>query len=212
MIASLKTIGIEKGKPFKPDEKTKSILDSAAREAHEMIAMNYEPGFANAFYKGTRWALPISKETSGRDGQHVRRPEPVRHRWPGGDVLHGIFQSEGFWRWPILSHEHQRPGRQTIGREQDLPPQRAAECTSGAILVGDGIRSPDTRADPGNVTLQPRLERHSGTEESRRLHGHLLRFQSASRQESNWVPTDPKPQFELLFRLYGPKKEFFEKT
>ena len=31
-------------------------------------------------------------------------------------------------------------------------------------------------------------------------------------KESNWVPTDPKRQFELMFRLYGPKKELFEKT
>jgi hypothetical protein len=28
---------------------------------------------------------------------------------------------------------------------------------------------------------------------------------------SNWVPTEPKRQFEVLFRLYGPKKELFEK-
>src|SRR6476660_990417 len=38
MIDTLKTIGIEKGKPFKPDAKTKSILDKAVREAHEVIA------------------------------------------------------------------------------------------------------------------------------------------------------------------------------
>jgi hypothetical protein len=31
-------------------------------------------------------------------------------------------------------------------------------------------------------------------------------------KESNWVPTDPTRPFELLFRLYGPKKELFEKT
>jgi hypothetical protein len=31
-------------------------------------------------------------------------------------------------------------------------------------------------------------------------------------KESNWGPIDPKRQFELLFRLYGPKKELFEKT
>ena len=31
-------------------------------------------------------------------------------------------------------------------------------------------------------------------------------------KESNWVPTDPKRQFELLFRLYGPKKELSENT
>jgi len=29
-------------------------------------------------------------------------------------------------------------------------------------------------------------------------------------KEFNWVPTDPKREFELLFRLYGPKKELFE--
>jgi hypothetical protein len=31
-------------------------------------------------------------------------------------------------------------------------------------------------------------------------------------KEANWVPTDPKRQFELLFRVYGPKKEFFDKV
>ena len=30
-------------------------------------------------------------------------------------------------------------------------------------------------------------------------------------KQSNWVPTDPKRKFELLFRLYGPKKELFDK-
>jgi hypothetical protein len=30
--------------------------------------------------------------------------------------------------------------------------------------------------------------------------------------ESNWVPTDPARKFELMFRLYAPKKELFEKT
>jgi hypothetical protein len=31
-------------------------------------------------------------------------------------------------------------------------------------------------------------------------------------KESNWVPTDPKHGFELMFRLYAPKKEFFDKV
>jgi hypothetical protein len=33
-----------------------------------------------------------------------------------------------------------------------------------------------------------------------------------SGKESNWVPTDPRRGFELMFRLYGPKKEFFDKV
>jgi hypothetical protein len=30
-------------------------------------------------------------------------------------------------------------------------------------------------------------------------------------KQTNWVPTDPQRGFELLFRVYGPKKELFEK-
>jgi hypothetical protein len=31
-------------------------------------------------------------------------------------------------------------------------------------------------------------------------------------QEAYWIPTDPARKFELMFRLYGPKKEFFDKV
>ena len=31
-------------------------------------------------------------------------------------------------------------------------------------------------------------------------------------KETNWVPTDPNGRFEVLFRLYGPEKPFFDKT
>lgn len=31
-------------------------------------------------------------------------------------------------------------------------------------------------------------------------------------RESNWVPTKAGGQFEVLFRIYGPEKAFFEKT
>ena len=31
-------------------------------------------------------------------------------------------------------------------------------------------------------------------------------------KESNWVPTKPGGQFEVLFRLYGPEKPLFDRT
>jgi len=31
-------------------------------------------------------------------------------------------------------------------------------------------------------------------------------------KESNWVPTDAKGPFEVLFRFYGPEKALFDKT
>jgi hypothetical protein len=31
-------------------------------------------------------------------------------------------------------------------------------------------------------------------------------------KESNWVPTDSRREFELMFRLYRPTKALFDKT
>jgi hypothetical protein len=31
-------------------------------------------------------------------------------------------------------------------------------------------------------------------------------------KDANWVPTDPARKFELMFRLYGPKQELFDKA
>ena len=45
MIDQLKTIGIEKDKPFNPDARTQEILNDAAREAHAWLDHMYEGVF-----------------------------------------------------------------------------------------------------------------------------------------------------------------------
>ena len=82
MIDILKTIGIEKGKPFKPDVKTKSILDRVAREAHAVIALKYESGFIPPFFDGTHWAVPIPAET--REGLSSDSPSRMNTASMGG--------------------------------------------------------------------------------------------------------------------------------
>lgn len=36
--------------------------------------------------------------------------------------------------------------------------------------------------------------------------------EAPSGQEANWIPTSREGRFEVLFRLYGPEKSFFDKT
>jgi len=48
MIDMLKSIGIEKGKPFSPDAKSQDILNSAAREAHALLESRYDGIFTAA--------------------------------------------------------------------------------------------------------------------------------------------------------------------
>jgi hypothetical protein len=42
MIDMLKSIGIEKGKPFNPETKMQDILKSAAREARALLESKYD--------------------------------------------------------------------------------------------------------------------------------------------------------------------------
>ena len=78
MIDMLKSIGIEKGKPFKPDANTRNILNAAAREAHAFLDDKYEHGyFPPPFYEGGHWALPGSPERPRGDEHTFREARQV---------------------------------------------------------------------------------------------------------------------------------------
>jgi hypothetical protein len=53
MIDQLKSIGIEKGKPFNPDAKMQDTLKAAVGEAHAWLASKYEDSyFPPPYYEG----------------------------------------------------------------------------------------------------------------------------------------------------------------
>src|SRR6185503_10264241 len=62
MIDSLKTLGIEKGKAFAPDAKTREIMNEAAQEAQQWLDIRYEASLSPPFYEGGHWALPVNPE------------------------------------------------------------------------------------------------------------------------------------------------------
>jgi hypothetical protein len=62
MIDQLKSIGIEKGKPFSPDAASKDILSEAMLEVHAWLDGRYADGFSATFYDDARWAFPGSPE------------------------------------------------------------------------------------------------------------------------------------------------------
>jgi hypothetical protein len=61
IIDQLRSIGIEKGKPFNPDAETKEMFDKAAQEAGALLEQRFDAGFP-AFYEGTHWTMPVSPE------------------------------------------------------------------------------------------------------------------------------------------------------
>jgi hypothetical protein len=67
MIDQLRTIGIEKGKTFAPDEATQKILTSAAGEAKDFVESRYNAA-PPPFYPNSHWTLPTWPEASEAQG------------------------------------------------------------------------------------------------------------------------------------------------
>src|SRR5215475_12337603 len=57
IIDQLRSLGIEKGKPFNPDENTKKALAAGIGDARDWLAAKYDAGFP-PFFEGTHWTSP----------------------------------------------------------------------------------------------------------------------------------------------------------
>ena len=212
MIDVLKTVGIEKGKPFKPDAKTRKILESAVREAHEVIALKYERGFAPPFFEGTRWGVPIPPET--RDGLGSGFAEPNEYGIDGRAVMYHmayfspkVFGGGQFYLVGISD----RAGKPLEGNKTyrlRVPANAPVEQYWSATAYDRqthalirGVSRPSLASNDAQVqkNADGSVDIYFGPK-------------APAGKQSNWVPTDPKRRFELLFRLYGPKKELFEKA
>jgi len=211
MIHMLKTIGIEKGKPFNPDARLKEILNDAVNEAHSVIALNYEKSFDTPFFEGSRWTLPASQ--SAVEGMSSGFADPNEYVIDGRAVLYHMayfsMRHVGGGQFYLLniSDRDGRPLEGSATYRLAMPANApmdqywsvtAYDRETHALIRGvsrPSLASNDTNVqqnDDGSVDIYFGPEAPGG-------------------KDSNWVPSDPKRRFELLFRIYGPKKEFFEK-
>jgi len=211
MIDMLKTIGIEKGKPFNPDAKAKQILDDAAREAHAGIVMRYEAVFGAAFYEGTHWAVPVPMATI--EGMSTMFADPNSYPVDGRAIYFSIayFSAKHlgtgqFYLMTINDRDgHPLDGKKTY--RLTVPPNAPVKLYWSATaydretnaLLKDTSRS--SRAS-NSADLQKNADGSVAVYFSRA---------APAEKESNWVPTNGR-NFEVLFRVYGPEKAFFDKA
>ncbi|MES2792862.1 MAG: DUF1254 domain-containing protein [Planctomycetota bacterium] len=212
MIDVLKTIGIEKGKPFNPDANTRAILNQAAQEAHAVVAMKYEKNFEPPFWKGTHWGVPVPAET--REGLSSMFADPNQYGIDGRAIMyHMAYFSPRFFGAGqfYLVCIHDGAGKALDGGKSyrlrvpaKAPIEQYWSATAydretHALIVG--------MSRPSRASNDTAMQKNSD--------GSIDVYfgpTAPAGKESNWVPTAPKRQFELIFRLYGPKKALFENT
>lgn len=212
MIDLLKSIGIEKGKPFAPDAQTMAIFDAAAREARAWIETQYEKVFVPPFNEGNHWALPASQEVA--EGMPTFFANPDSYPTDGRAVTYSMayFSTKHlgtgqFYLMTIKDKAGQRlDGSKTyhLTIPANVPVKLYWSATAYDGTTHALIRETSWSSRGSNT---PGLQKNADGSVD-------LYFGPAAPagEESNWVPTDPKGPFEVLFRFYGPEKPLFEKS
>jgi hypothetical protein len=212
MIDMLKSIGIEKGKSFDPDQKTQTILTEAISEARAWLDNRYESVFSTSFNEGKHWVLPAlpgvtegmmtafsnldSYPVDGRGVAYSMAYFSAKHLGTGQYYLMTISDKDGKAFDGASTYRLSVPAN---------PPVKLYWSTTAY-----------DRATHALIRNQPHSSRASTTPGLRKnADGSVDVYfgpQAPPGKEANWVPTSLAGKFEVLFRLYGPEKPLFDKT
>jgi hypothetical protein len=211
MIDMLKSVGIEKGKPFRPDETTRRLLGAAADEARAWLDLKYETMFS-PYYEGRRWALPMSPELI--EGLQTQFANPDSYPVGGRGVVYTMAffspKRSGAGSFYLMAIKDKR------GRPFDGGSTYRLSVPSNAPVRQYWSATVYDRATHGLIRNLPRSSRSSqapGLE--RNADGSVDVYfapKAPAGKETNWVPTKAGGRFEVLFRFYGPEKAVFDKT
>ena len=213
MIDSLKSIGIEKGKPFKPDATTRSALDDAAREAHAWIRNRLETSYFPApYYDGGHWHVPASSEVVEGLQSNFANPDsyPVDNRGVTYALAYFSAKRLGAGQFYLMATKDSQGKALHGGTAYRLHVPAAAPVNQyWSVTAYDGTTHAlirDTEWSSRSSSSQGIVKNPDGSVD--------ISFGPAAPngKKSNWVPTKYGTPFELLFRFYGPEKSLFDKT
>ena len=211
MIDQLRTIGIEKGKPFTPDDATNKALEAGVEEAKALLAARYDAGFP-AFFEGTHWMTPTLPEVI--EGQSTDYADPNQYAVDGRGLAYSYayiaLKRLGVGQYYLINIKD-KDGEAYDGAKiyrlhvpPDAPVQQYWSVTAYDRETHALIKGMDRASRASNAAD---LEKNSDGSVD-------IWFgpKAPEGKESNWVPTDPNRRFELMFRLYAPTKALFDKA
>ncbi|KYH01810.1 DUF1254 domain-containing protein [Bradyrhizobium sp. DOA1] len=211
MIDQVKSLGIEKGKPFAPSAATKQALASGIREAQMFLAAKFDAGLT-PFFEGTHWTFPAPPELIQAAAADFEEPNsyPIDSRGLAYTYAYIGIKRLGGGQFYLINikdkdgHGYEGGKNYRLTVPPNVPIEQYWSLTAYDRQTHALIRNVDRASRASNVS-----ELQKNADGSVDLY---LGPKAPAGKESNWIPTDPARKFELMFRLYGPTKAFFEKT
>jgi hypothetical protein len=211
MIDQLRSIGIEKGKPFSPDARTKAALEAGVHEAQAWLEAKYDAGLPT-FYEGGRWTVPALPELLAAVQKDFNDPDkyPVDARGLTYSFAYIGIKRLGAGQFYLISIRDKDGNTFDGGNSYRLNvPANAPVEQYWSATVYD-------RATHALVRDLPRASRSSQIPEMQKNADNSVDVyfgpQAPAGKDSNWVPTKPGSGFEVMFRAYAPTKAFFDKS
>jgi hypothetical protein len=211
MIDQLKSIGIEKGKPFAPDEQRRKKLDQAALDAHDWIAHELERAYT-PYFPGSRWVVPAAQALVQDASKGYSEPDiyPVDARALVYSMGYVGIKRLGEGQFYLLSWQDRNGGALDGSQHYRLTvPANAPVRQYWSVTVYDH----DTHALLKDMTRASRSSQ--ATDMVKNADGSIDIFfgpDAPAGHEKNWIPTKRGEKFELLFRAYQPARPLFDKT
>ncbi|KQV80009.1 DUF1254 domain-containing protein [Rhizobium sp. Root1220] len=211
MIDQLKTLGIEKGRPFKPDAHLEGLLANGVAEAKSLLEARYDVGFPPFFSETSRWTFPTYPALIKAAQAEFNEADayPVDDRGVAYSYAYIGIKRLGAGQFYSISIRDKDGEAFDGGRSYRLnvppnvPVQQYWSVTAYDRETHALIKNVDRASRSSQI---PELAKNGD--------GSIdLYFgpKAPEGRQSNWVPTDPKRKFELMFRAYGPTKAFFDK-
>jgi hypothetical protein len=210
MIDQLKSLGIEKGKPFNPDKKTKDLFNTGAKEAQAWLEAIYNAGFP-PFGEGSHWTSPAPPEVVKAQQSAWAGPDtyPVDLRGVSYSYAYVGIKRLGVGQMYLITIRDKNGEAFNGGKNYRLnvPPNAPVEQYWSVTLYDRQTHALIKNVDRASRSSQiPELQKN--TDGSIDLY---IGPKAPAGKESNWIPTDPKRGFEAMFRAYAPTKALFEK-
>ena len=211
MIDQLRSLGIEEGKDFSPDAATRQALAEGIREAHAWLEAKYDAGLEPFFYD-THWSFPVPPELI-RSAVVVKSSYPLSYPVDSRGLA-SSYASIGAMRLDAgqfcLINIKDKNGDSYDGSRTyrlHVPPDAPID-QYWSLTAYDR----DTHALIRNVDRAGRASNAADLKKA--ADGSVDLYigpKAPPGQDTNWIPTDPKRRFELMFRVYGPQRAFFAK-
>jgi len=213
-LGVLRALGIEKGKPFAPDARMRTILDTAAKTADGMArAIAYRSREPEArVYPDRHW------ETIFVGGSHEFLANGVRNL-----DARTLFHFTAVCVTPAMVNKMVGAGSQYLGAYRDadgdyldggrsyrlrLPPDVPVNAFWSVTLYDPRTRSllQNGTPKPSVNTFDAPMQNEDGSYDI------FFGPEAPAGQEGNWIRTVPGKGWFTYIRLYGPLEPYFDQT